>query len=120
MAVCIFGDGATSKGDVAEALNIAGVWPLPAVFVVTNNQWAISVPRHEQSAAETLAQKAIAAGIPGQQVDGNDVIAVHAVASEALERARAGGGASLIEAITYRLADHTTADDARAIVTTPR
>lgn len=112
VAVAIFGDGATSKGDVAEALNIAGVWQLPAVFVVTNNQWAISVPRRRQSAAETLAQKAVAAGIPGEQVDGNDVIAVRQAAAAALERARTGGGASLIEAITYRLADHTTADDA--------
>jgi len=111
-AVAILGDGATSKGDVAEALNIAGVWQLPALFVVTNNQWAISVPRRRQSAAETLAQKAIAAGIPGEQVDGNDVIAVHQAAAAALERARSGGGASLIEAVTYRLADHTTADDA--------
>lgn len=111
-ALCIFGDGATSKGDVAEALNFAGVWRLPAVFIVCNNRWAISVPRERQTAAETLAQKAIAAGIPGLQVDGNDVFAVHAAASEALERARAGGGAALIEAITYRLGDHTTSDDA--------
>ena len=111
-ALCVFGDGATSKGDVAEALNFAGVWRLPAVFLVSNNQWAISVPRERQTAAETLAQKAIAAGIPGLQVDGNDVFAVHAAASEALKRARAGGGATLIEAITYRLGDHTTSDDA--------
>lgn len=112
VAVCIFGDGATSKGDVAEALNFAGVWRLPVVFVINNNQWAISVPLHQQTAAETLAQKAIAAGIPGQQVDGNDVLAVHAVVGQAVERARSGGGASLIEAITYRLGDHTTSDDA--------
>jgi 2-oxoisovalerate dehydrogenase E1 component alpha subunit len=112
VAVAILGDGATSKGDVAEALNIAGVWQLPAIFLVANNQWAISVPRRRQSAAETLAQKAVAAGIPGEQVDGNDVIAVHQAAAAALERARTGGGASLIEAVTYRLADHTTADDA--------
>lgn len=112
VAVAIFGDGATSKGDVAEALNIAGVWRLPAIFVVSNNQWAISVPRRLQSAAETLAQKAIAAGIPGEQVDGNDVIAVRAAASAAIERARQGEGPSLLEALTYRLGDHTTADDA--------
>jgi 2-oxoisovalerate dehydrogenase E1 component alpha subunit len=112
VAVAIFGDGATSKGDVAEALNTAGVWQLPVVFVVTNNQWAISVPRRRQSAAETLAQKAVAAGIPGEQVDGNDVIAVRQAAATGLERARSGGGACLIEAVTYRLADHTTADDA--------
>lgn len=111
-ALCIFGDGATSKGDVAEALNFAGVWRLPVVFVISNNQWAISVPRDRQTAAETLAQKALAAGIPGLQVDGNDMLAVHAAVAEALERARSGGGASLIEAITYRLGDHTTSDDA--------
>lgn len=112
VAVCVFGDGATSKGDFYEALNMAGVWQLPAVFVVTNNQWAISIPRAKQTAAETLAQKAVAAGIASQQVDGNDVIAVRAAASEAIERARRGGGPMLIEALTYRLADHTTADDA--------
>ena len=111
-AVCVFGDGATSKGDVAEALNIAGVWKVPAVFVINNNGWAISVPRAKQSAARMLAQKATAAGIPGEQVDGNDVVAVRAVVERALARARAGEGASLIEAVTYRLSDHTTADDA--------
>jgi 2-oxoisovalerate dehydrogenase E1 component alpha subunit len=111
-AVCVFGDGATSKGDVAEALNMAGVWKAPVVFVVNNNGWAISVPRPQQSAAETLAQKAIAAGIAGEQVDGNDVIAVRAVVETALQRARSGTGPSLIEAVTYRLSDHTTADDA--------
>ena len=112
VAVCVFGDGATSKGDVAEALNIAGVWRLPVVFIVSNNQWAISVPRQFQSAAETLAQKAIAAGFNGEQVDGNDAIAVRAVASTAIERARRGEGPTLVEALTYRLGDHTTADDA--------
>ena len=111
-AVCMFGDGATSKGDVAEALNISGVWKAPAVFVVNNNGWAISMPRAKQTAAETIAQKAIAAGIPGEQVDGNDVIAVRFVVERALERAREGMGPSLIEAVTYRLSDHTTADDA--------
>jgi 2-oxoisovalerate dehydrogenase E1 component alpha subunit len=112
VAVCIFGDGATSKGDVAEAMNIAGVWRLPVVFVVSNNQWAISMPRARQSAAKTLAQKAIASGMPGEQVDGNDVIAVRALIGGAIERARRGEGPSLIEALTYRLGDHTTADDA--------
>lgn len=112
-AVCVFGDGATSKGDVAEALVFAGVWSLPVVFVVNNNQWAISVPRSAQTAAETLAQKAVAAGIAALQVDGNDVIAVRDAVEEALARARSGGGATLIEALTYRLSDHTTADDAR-------
>ena len=111
-AVCVLGDGATSKGDFYEALNLAGAQRLPVVFVVANNQWAISVPRSAQSAAETLAQKAVAAGIPGEQVDGNDVVAVVHVLAGALERARTGGGASLIEALTYRLGDHTTADDA--------
>lgn len=111
-AVCVFGDGATSKGDVAEALNMAGVWKVPAVFMINNNAWAISVPREKQSAAATLAQKAAAAGIPGEQVDGNDVIAVRAVIEQALARARQGLGPSLVEAITYRLCDHTTADDA--------
>lgn len=112
VAVAVFGDGATSKGDVAEAINIAGVWRLPVVFVVNNNQWAISVPLKSQTAAETLAQKAIAGGILGIQVDGNDVLAVNAAVTEALEKARNAGGATLIEAITYRLGDHTTADDA--------
>jgi 2-oxoisovalerate dehydrogenase E1 component alpha subunit len=112
VAVCVLGDGATSKGDVAEALNFAGIFGLPAVFVVNDNGWAISVPRSRQSAAETLAQKAIAAGIPGEQVDGNDVIAVRSVVGGALDRARRGDGPSVVEALTYRLADHTTADDA--------
>lgn len=113
VAVCCLGDGATSKGDVYEAWNLAGLWRLPAVFVVSNNQWAISVPRAGQTAAETLAQKAIAAGIPGEQVDGNDAIAVRDAVARALDRARAGEGPSVIEALTYRLSDHTTADDAR-------
>jgi pyruvate dehydrogenase E1 component alpha subunit len=112
VAVCLLGDGATSKGDVYEALNMAGVWRLPAVFVVANNQWAISVPRSAQSAAATLAQKAVAAGLPGEQVDGNDVVAVRHAVERALAAARSGGGAALIEAVTYRLGDHTTADDA--------
>ena len=85
---------------------------VPVVFVINNNGWAISVPRARQTAAETLAQKAVAAGIPGEQVDGNDVIAVRAVVDRALSRARSGDGPSLIEAMTYRLSDHTTADDA--------
>jgi pyruvate dehydrogenase E1 component alpha subunit len=93
-------------------MNGAGVWHLPLVFVVVNNEWAISVPRSAQTRAQTLAQKAIAAGIPGEQVDGNDVLAVHSVMQRALATARGGGGPSVIEALTYRLADHTTADDA--------
>ncbi|MDH3579855.1 MAG: pyruvate dehydrogenase (acetyl-transferring) E1 component subunit alpha [Hyphomicrobiales bacterium] len=112
VAVCIAGDGATSKGDFYEGINIAAVWNVPAVFIINDNQWAISVPRTAQTAAKTLAQKAIAAGMPGEQVDGNDVIAVRDAVSRAVERARDGGGPTLIEALTYRLTDHTTADDA--------
>jgi 2-oxoisovalerate dehydrogenase E1 component alpha subunit len=112
VAVCLLGDGATSKGDFYEAMNFAGVQHLPLVFVINNNQWAISVPLKLQTGAETLAQKAIAAGFPGEQVDGNDVIAVRGAASDAIAAARAGGGPHLIEALTYRLGDHTTADDA--------
>jgi pyruvate dehydrogenase E1 component alpha subunit len=112
VAVCLLGDGATSKGDFYEALNFAGVQRLPVVFVVNNNQWAISVPLKQQTACRTLAQKAIAAGFEGEQVDGNDVIAVRAAAEAAIEAARSGKGPHLIEALTYRLGDHTTADDA--------
>ena len=112
VAVCLFGDGATSKGDVWEAMNFAGVHKLPVVFVANNNQWAISVPLKLQTASQTLAQKAIAAGFAGEQVDGNDVIAVRAAAEDAIAQARAGAGPRLIEALTYRLSDHTTADDA--------
>ena len=112
VAVCALGDGATSKGDFYEGLNAAGAWKLPVVYVITDNQWAISVPRSKQSAALTLAQKAIAAGIEGVQVDGNDVVAVRHAMNAALAKARSGGGPSLVEAVTYRLSDHTTADDA--------
>lgn len=112
VAVCIFGDGATSKGDVWEAMNFAGVWKLPLVFVVNNNQWAISVPLKLQTASQTLAQKAIAAGFVGEQADGGDVIAVRASLDAAIAAARAGEGPRLIEALAYRLGDHTTADDA--------
>lgn len=112
VALAMCGDGATSKGDFYEAMNAAGVWQLPLVFVVVNNQYAISIPRRMQSAAETLAQKAFAAGIACEQCDGNDLIAVRDVVGRAVERARAGGGPTLVEALTYRLSDHTTADDA--------
>jgi pyruvate dehydrogenase E1 component alpha subunit len=105
------GDGATSKGDFHEGLNFAGVFSAPVVFLCQNNQWAISVPRARQSASKTLAQKAVAYGFPGIQVDGNDVFAVFRATHEALERARAGKGPTLIECLTYRLGDHTTADD---------
>lgn len=111
VAVCVFGDGATSKGDVYEAMNVAGVWQLPLLFVVINNQWAISTPRNRQTAAETLAQKAVAVGIHGEQVDGNDVVAVADVIGRALARASTGEP-SLVECLTYRLGDHTTVDDA--------
>lgn len=112
VAVSELGDGGTSQGDFYEALNVTGAWKLPAIFIINNNQWAISVPRNEQTATQTLAQKAIAAGIHGEQVDGNDVIACYDVMHRAIERARRGEGGSVIEALTYRLCDHTTADDA--------
>lgn len=111
-AVAYFGDGATSKGDFHEGLNFAGVFKLPVVFVCQNNQWAISVPRERQTAAKTLAQKAFAYGFDGIQVDGNDVFAVYKAAKEALDKAKRGDGPTLIECFTYRMSDHTTADDA--------
>lgn len=110
--VCCVGDGGTSKGDFLESINLAGAWHLPVVFVVVNNQWAISTPRSVQSSADTIAQKAIGAGLPGHVVDGNDYFAVTEAVDQALERAHGGKGASVIEAVTYRLGDHTTADDA--------
>jgi pyruvate dehydrogenase E1 component alpha subunit len=110
--VCALGDGATSKGDFYEGLNAAGTWKLPLIFFVSNNQWAISVPRERQTSAQTLAQKGLAAGLPSEQIDGNDVIAVRDCLDRALARARGGEGATVIEALTYRLSDHTTADDA--------
>lgn len=112
VAVTTCGDGATSKGDFLEALNVAGAWQLPVVFVVNNNQWAISTPRRIQSGAPTLAQKAVGAGFHGEQVDGNDVLAVYERIGVALDRARQGKGPSLLECLSYRLGDHTTADDA--------
>jgi pyruvate dehydrogenase E1 component alpha subunit len=109
--VAFFGDGASSQGDVHEAMNFAGVWQVPVVFICQNNGWAISVPRSTQSRAETIAQRAFGYGFSGVQVDGNDALAVYRATSEALARARAGEGPTLIEAITYRLMMHTTADD---------
>ncbi len=110
--VTTIGEGGTSEGDFYEAMNVAGAWNLPVVFVVNNNQWAISVPRSAQTQTQTIAQKAIATGFSGEQVDGNDIIALHERIRMALDKARNGGGPTLIEAITYRLCDHTTADDA--------
>jgi pyruvate dehydrogenase E1 component alpha subunit len=106
-----FGDGATSKGDFHESFNMAGVLRLPLVFICQNNQWAISVPLRGQTAAATLAQKALAYGFEGIQVDGNDVFAVYRATCNALQKARNGGGPTFIECLTYRIADHTTSDD---------
>lgn len=109
--VNFFGDGATSSGDFHEALNFASVWQVPAVFICLNNGWAISVPRSKQTRSKTIAQKGIAYEIPSLQVDGNDVLGMYSATKHALERARNGGGPTFIEAITYRLRMHTTADD---------
>jgi len=106
-----FGDGATSKGDFHEAMNFAGVFKTPTIFFCQNNQFAISVPRKMQTASATLAQKAIAYGFDGIQVDGNDLFAVMAATREAVEKARSGGGPTLIEGVTFRFGPHTTADD---------
>ena len=111
IALCVLGDGGTSKGDFYEGLNLAGAWQLPVLFLVVNNQWAISVPRDAQSAAPTLAQKAVAGGIDSEVVDGNDLVAMRERLALALERVRRGEP-YLLEAATYRLGDHTTADDA--------
>ncbi|HKM42890.1 MAG TPA: pyruvate dehydrogenase (acetyl-transferring) E1 component subunit alpha [Limnochordia bacterium] len=111
VTVAYVGDGGTSIGDFSEALNFAGVFNAPVVFVIQNNQYAISVSRKKQTKAETLVQKAVAAGIPGVFVDGNDLMAMYAATEEALGRARGGGGPTLIEAYTYRLGAHTTSDD---------
>jgi len=111
IALAMFGDGSTSEGDFHEALNFAGVLNAPVVFLCQNNQFAISTPRQFQTRSETIAQKAIAYGIHGIQVDGNDALAVYLAAKEAVDRARAGGGPTLIEAVTFRMGMHTTADD---------
>ena len=109
--IVYFGDGGTSEGDFHEAMNFAGVFQTPTVFFCQNNQYAISVPRNRQTRSETIAQKAIAYGFKGYQVDGNDALAVYRVTRDALERARNGEGPTLIEAVTYRMGHHTTADD---------
>ncbi|MET8577656.1 pyruvate dehydrogenase (acetyl-transferring) E1 component subunit alpha [Streptomyces sp. NPDC005012] len=112
VALAMIGDGGTSEGDFHEALNFAAVWQAPVVFLVQNNGFAISVPLAKQSAAPSLAHKAVGYGIPGRLVDGNDAVAVHQVLGEAVRHAREGGGPVLVEAITYRLDAHTNADDA--------
>ena len=112
-AVGVVGDGATSQGDFLEALNFSGVFKARAVLFVQNNQWAISMPRSRQTASQTIAQKGLAQGVTGVLVDGNDVLAVYAVSEWALQRARNGDGPTLIEALTYRIGAHTTADDPR-------
>jgi pyruvate dehydrogenase E1 component alpha subunit len=111
VVMTFFGDGATSEGDFHEALNFSGVFQVPVIFVCQNNHWAISIPRGKQTRAKTLAQKAMAYGIPGIAVDGNDILAVYTAAKEAADRARSGGGPTLIESVTYRMSVHTTADD---------
>jgi pyruvate dehydrogenase E1 component alpha subunit len=112
VALALIGDGATSEGDFHEALNFAGVFRAPVVFLVQNNRYAISVPLARQTAAPTLAHKGVGYGVPGEQVDGNDVAAVLTVLDAAVARARDGGGPTLVEAHTYRLEAHTNADDA--------
>ncbi len=111
VAIAYFGDGGTSEGDFHEALNFAGVYKAPVIFFCQDNGWAISMPRARQTASETLVQKAVAYGIAGRRVDGNDVLAVYQVVGEAAARARRGEGPTLIESLTYRLGPHTTADD---------
>ncbi len=112
VALTYLGDGTSSKGDLHEALTFAGQFKLPAVYVIENNQWAISVPRAKQAASQTLAQKAWGYGVFGLQVDGNDALAVYQAAKEAIARARRGDGPTLLECETYRMGHHTTADDA--------
>src|SRR5881392_2419558 len=116
VAMAFFGDGATSEGEFHEGVNLAAVMNAPAVFICNNNQWAISTPLSAQTRASTLADKAIGYGIPGVTVDGLDVLAVHAAAREAVERARSGGGPTLIECVHYRAAPHATADDPSAYI----
>lgn len=111
VTLAFVGDGATSEGDVHEAMNFAAVYRAPCVFVVQNNQWAISVPVRQQMAGPSIAHRATGYGMPGVRVDGNDVLACYAVTAEAAHRARGGGGPTLIEAITYRMGPHTTSDD---------
>ncbi|MBW8740063.1 MAG: pyruvate dehydrogenase (acetyl-transferring) E1 component subunit alpha [Streptomyces turgidiscabies] len=111
VALAMVGDGGTSEGDFHEALNFAAVWQAPVVFLVQNNGFAISVPLAKQTAAPSLAHKAVGYGMPGRLVDGNDAVAMYDVLSEAVRHARAGGGPTLVEAVTYRMEAHTNADD---------
>jgi len=113
VAVAVCGDGGTSKADFYSALNTAGAWKLPLILCVINNGWAISVPRSAQTGAQTLAQKGIAGGLYCQQADGNDLLAVLVAMQQARQRALNGEGGTVLELLTYRLADHTTVDDAR-------
>jgi pyruvate dehydrogenase E1 component alpha subunit len=112
VALAMVGDGGTSEGDFHEALNFAAVWQAPVVFLVQNNGFAISVPLAKQTAAPSLAHKAVGYGMPGRLVDGNDAAALHEVLTDAVRHARAGGGPTLVEAVTYRIDAHTNADDA--------
>ena len=106
-----FGDGGTSEGEFHAGMNFAGVWKAPCVFVCENNHWAISVPQEKQTASATFADKAVAYGMKGVRVDGNDVLAVHQVAREARARAMAGEGPTLIESVTFRMGPHSSSDD---------
>jgi pyruvate dehydrogenase E1 component alpha subunit len=116
IAIVYFGDGATSEGSFHEGTNFAGVMRAPLILFCNNNQWAISTPLEAQTAAETLADKAVGYGIPGTRVDGGDVLAVYEATRTAVARARAGEGPSFVEAVTYRTAPHATADDPRAYI----
>ncbi|MEM3851893.1 MAG: pyruvate dehydrogenase (acetyl-transferring) E1 component subunit alpha [Methanomassiliicoccales archaeon] len=111
IALTFFGDGATSENDFHSSMNFAGVFRAPVIFLCQNNGYAISLPTARQTAAETLAQKAVAYGMPSERIDGNDVLAVYAATQRAAERARKGGGPTLIEAVTYRLGPHSSSDD---------
>ena len=111
VAAVWFGDGTTSEGDFHVAMNFAGVWKAPCVFLCNNNQWAISVPLRQQTASDSIAVKAVAYGFEGVQVDGNDVLAVYKVVRDAVAKARSGGGPTLIEAVTYRMGPHSSSDD---------
>jgi len=112
--IAFMGEGAASEGDWHEALNLAGVWKAGVIFFTQNNQWAISLPAHKQTASPTVAEKAFGYGFEGVQVDGNDLFAVYAAVRLAADNARAGGGPTLIEGYTYRIGAHTTSDDSRA------